>query len=162
MKEYYFNDIAQDYHLKRRKPWNSFISFLQYLENKKYSFKGLNIDLGCGNGRHFHYLIKKSSALIGIDNSLELLKISLQSINSYNHSKKEFTNKIQIICADLLFLPIRTKSINNIFSVAAIHHIKNKSVREEGIKQLYTIIKNEGHLLITVWRRWQQNLESIL
>ena len=149
MKEYNFDNIAQDYHLKRKKPWNSFISFLKYLENKNYSFKGLNIDLGCGNGRHFPYLMKESNVLIGIDNSIELLKISNKSLESYN------TFKIQIICADLLFLPIRNNSINNIFSVAVIHHIKDRAMRENGIKQLFNIIKNGGYLLITVWRRWQ-------
>ena len=160
MKDYYFNDIAQDYHSKRKKPWKSFIIFLEYLENKNYSFKGVNIDLGCGNGRHFYYLLKRSDVLIGIDNSFELLKISLQSINSKINFKEKSMNKIHIICADLSFLPIRTKSIKNIFSIAAIHHIKSKKAREYGIRQIFNTIQNRGFFLLTVWRRWQKNYRT--
>ncbi|MFX0043595.1 MAG: class I SAM-dependent methyltransferase [Candidatus Hodarchaeota archaeon] len=160
MENCFFNHIAKDYHLKRKKPWKPFESFLLYLEKKGYIFKGLNIDLGCGNGRHFKLLNEKSFKLIGIDNSIEFLKIALEDLKNsdqYNNTEIDF---IQIILADLRFLPIRLNLVQNIFSVAVIHHIRNKFERQGTIKQLYNILKDNGYILLTVWRKWQRTFRS--
>ena len=50
--------------------------------------------------------------------------------------------------------------INNIFSIAAIHHIKGKEKRQEVIFNLHNLIKKNGFLLVTVWRRWQKKLKK--
>ena len=156
----FFNHIAKDYHLKRKKPWKPFESFLVYLEKKDYTFKGLNIDLGCGNGRHFKLLQKKSYKLIGIDNSIELLKIALEDLKDSDQYTNNEINFIQIVLADLRFLPIRLNVIQNIFSVASIHHIRHKFERQGAIKQLFNLLKDNGYILITVWRKWQKKYKS--
>ena len=63
MDGYYYDNIALDYDLKRRKPWRALENFLSYLKEKGYSFNGINIDLGCANGRNFK-LLKNSKNTI--------------------------------------------------------------------------------------------------
>jgi SAM-dependent methyltransferase len=160
MENCFFNHIAKDYHLKRKKPWKPFESFLSYLEKKGYIFKGLNIDLGCGNGRHFKLLQEKSFKLIGIDNSIEFLKIALDDLMNKDRYSNTEINFIQIILADLRFLPIRLNLVQNIFSIAAIHHIRYKFERNDTIKQLFNLLKDNGYILLTVWRKWQKKYRS--
>ncbi|MFX1315552.1 MAG: class I SAM-dependent methyltransferase [Promethearchaeota archaeon] len=160
MEDCFFNQIAKDYNLKRRKPWKPFESFFQRLKKKDYSFKGVNIDLGCGNGRHFKLLQQKDCKLIGIDNSIEFLRIANDNLNDNTQYDKKEVALIQIVCADLKFIPIRTNLIQNIFSIATFHHIKSKSKRQNAIEQLFNLLKYQGFFLLTVWRKWQRKYRS--
>jgi len=145
-----WNKFAEDYHNKRKKPWNDLISFINKLRKNSYQFAGLNLDLGCANGRHFKIFKNDNNKIVGIDNSIEFLKIAQQKI------KKIDSNKIDLILADITKLPIRKKRIDNIFSIAALHHIKSYNQRKETFNSLNNILKPEGLMLITVWRRWQK------
>ena len=71
-----FNQIAKDYHLKRKKPWRPLVFFLDHLKNKAYTFKGISLDLGCANGRNFKLMSTPPNKLIGLDISLKLLTIA--------------------------------------------------------------------------------------
>lgn len=157
MEYSYYNSFASDYHLKRKKAWIPLIHFLDKLDKKGYRFYGICLDLGCGNGRNFK--IFKSffnNKLIGIDNSLEFLKIAKTRIKNSNLFTKNEQNYIQLILADLIYLPIRNNSIQNVFSIATIHHIKTKLQRENVINQIFNILKLKGYFLCTNWRRWQK------
>ncbi len=155
-----FNQIAKDYHSKRKKPWKPLEFFFNYLKTKSYFFHGISLDLGCANGRNFKILGNKPKKLIGIDNSLEFLKIAQKSLNNTEHYLKSESDFIQIILADINYLPIRKNSINNIFSIATIHHIKNKTNRKSLIAHLNSTLIKNGNLLITVWRKWQKKYRS--
>ncbi|MFX1455906.1 MAG: class I SAM-dependent methyltransferase [Promethearchaeota archaeon] len=155
-----FNQIAKDYHSKRRKPWKPLEFFLDYLKKKKYVFNGICLDLGCANGRNFKILGVKPKKLIGIDFSLEFLKIAQNNLKNSNYFSKSESNLIQILLADINYLPLRINSVNNIFSIATIHHIREKNKRKNLISQLNSILNQKGYLLITVWRKWQEKYRS--
>jgi SAM-dependent methyltransferase len=155
-----FNQIAKDYHSKRRKPWKPLEFFLGYLEKKKYIFHGTSLDLGCANGRNFRILGSKPKKLVGIDISLEFLKIARDDLKNPEKYPKSESTFIQILLADINYLPIRNNSIHNIFSIATIHHIKNKANRKKLVSQLNSILTMNGNLLITVWRKWQKKYRS--
>ncbi|MFX1529757.1 MAG: class I SAM-dependent methyltransferase [Promethearchaeota archaeon] len=160
MEGYNYNHIAKDYHSKRRKPWRPLEFFLDFLNKKKYEFNGICLDLGCANGRNFKILGTYPKKVIGIDLSLEFLKIARGDLrNSDRYSKLE-ANLIQVLHADIKYLPIRPNSVQNIYSIATIHHIKNKSDRKDLITQINDIIKKDGNLVITVWRKWQKKYRS--
>ncbi|MBD3215287.1 MAG: methyltransferase domain-containing protein [Candidatus Lokiarchaeota archaeon] len=154
-----WNKFAEDYDRKRRKPWNEFISFFHSIKREDCKFKGLNLDLGCANGRHFEVLSNENSRIIGIDNSIEFLKIAKKRL-SYNQKDISNLHHVDLILADISNLPIRRNSIDNIFSIAALHHIKSSKERETTFDSLYTILKPDGYLLITVWRRWQKRFRK--
>jgi len=102
--------------------------FFDELIQEDVSFNGYNIDLGCANGRNFKIFLQFNIKLIGIDNSIEFLKISRN----------------------------RIATIDNIFSIAAIHHIKNIHNRNHVLKQIYAILNNNGLLFLTLWRKYQK------
>ncbi|MFX0104804.1 MAG: class I SAM-dependent methyltransferase [Candidatus Hodarchaeota archaeon] len=151
-----FNQIAQDYHLKRKKPWRPLEFFLKHLKNKGYDFKGVILDLGCANGRNFKLMSYPPNKLIGIDISLELLKIANLNLNNIVQFSQFESKFIQLLQADIANLPIRRSSIHSIYSIATIHHIKEKSERKSVIVQIYESLKTNGNLILTVWRKWQK------
>lgn len=160
MRSYYYNKIAHDYHIKRKKPWKALENFLSYLAEKKYTFTGYCIDLGCANGRNFKSFKNSNNKLIGIDKSLEFLNIARDELNnSTQYSKIDSTN-IQIILGGLKHIPIRTSSIQNIFSIATIHHIKGKTERKKVLTHISDLLSKDGYFLLTVWRRWQKKFKK--
>jgi len=150
-----YNKIAHDYNNKRKKPWRDFVFFYEDLKNDKYKFKGIIIDLGCANGRHFEILKNKNNRLIGIDNSIELINIANKKLQTNNNLNLNL-NEIQLLLADLNNLPIRKNTINAIFSIAVIHHIITKQLRYEFFSKIYKLMKSNSLMLFTVWRRWQK------
>ncbi|MHA1293336.1 MAG: class I SAM-dependent methyltransferase [Promethearchaeota archaeon] len=160
MENYYYNKIAEDYDQKRKKPWRPFEKFLMKLKNDGLKIKGFCLDLGCANGRHFKTLKTKEIKLIGIDNAIEFLKIAKSDLSDVNKYQKEESKGIALILADINFLPIRKKKIDVLISIATIHHIKEKINRKKVITQINEILKDNGFILITVWRRWQKKLKS--
>ena len=159
MEDYYYNKIAGDYSSKRNHPWNSLELFLYQLHDKNYRFNGFCIDLGCGNGRNFR-LFKSgtNNKLIGIDNSIEFIKIAREGVLNSIHYPKIEQNNIQFILGDIKYIPIRASSIHTIFSIATIHHIKGKAERKKVMQQIYTLLSKNGYFLLTVWRKWQKKL----
>ena len=153
-KSIQYEKLAEDYHNKRRYAWRDFKRFLKELMEEGLEIKGTAIDLGCANGRHFNLIKNSKNRLIGIDNSIEFLEIAKGRLGINNNDMN--TNKIQILQADLSYLPMRTNSINCIFSVAALHHGKTKKLRKKCFSEIYEILKPYGFFIFTVWRRWQK------
>lgn len=160
MEGYSFNQIAKDYHLKRRKPWKPLEVFLNFVINKGYSFNGIILDLGCANGRNFKILGSYPKKIIGIDISLNLLKIVYNDINNLDIYSKSESKLIQVLQADIRYLPFKASSAQNIFSIATIHHVKNRSDRKKLFNDLFKITKNGGNIVITIWRKWQKKYRS--
>jgi SAM-dependent methyltransferase len=154
-----WNKFAEDYDRKRRTPWNELVSFLYSIKREDYKFKGTNLDLGCANGRHFEVFSSEYNRIIGIDNSIEFLKIAKKRL-SQNQEHNGNLHYVDLILADMAKLPVRKDTIDNIFSIAALHHIKSSKERETTFNFLNAILKPEGYLLITVWRRWQKRFRK--
>ncbi|TFG08254.1 MAG: class I SAM-dependent methyltransferase [Promethearchaeota archaeon] len=155
---FYYDHIAKDYDLKRKKPWKALQRFFFYLENKNYFFNGTCVDLGCGNGRHFEIFLSKANRIVGIDNSLEFLKIARDNLKrEYDLTKLEF-NRIQLLLADIRYMPIRSCRVNLVFSIASFHHLKTEQGRIKALSEIFTSLGQNGYFLLTVWRRWQKKL----
>ncbi|MBD3255266.1 MAG: methyltransferase domain-containing protein [Candidatus Lokiarchaeota archaeon] len=160
MNDYYFDNIAKDYDLKRKKPWRALKRYIANLRKGGISFKGINLDLGCANGRNFPIFLPISSKIIGIDKSHAFLKITLERVKKDSEYSANELKRIQLVLADIEFLPIRKNSINNVFSIATIHHVKGESSRKNVIFQIFTIMKRNGYFLLTLWRRWQKKFKK--
>ncbi len=155
-----FDAIADDYARKRSKPWRPLVKFLSKVREEGANFKGILIDLGCAHGRHFHLFKTICKTVIGVDNSWNLLNIALNTLKNSDDLNEEEKRIIHLLQADILNLPFRENSVENIFSIAAFHHIRGKSERVSVINQIYKILKDDGYLLMTVWRRWQKNFKN--
>ncbi len=156
MEKISYDLFARDYHNKRRHHWKDLDIFLQELIKKGIQLIGYNLDLGCANGRNFDLFLNSNSKLVGIDNSIELLRLARDRLDEQNFKSKFDPNSVNLILSDLKALPLRPNAIKNIFSIATIHHIETKTLRSETISQLYTILKDNGFLVLTVWRRYQK------
>ena len=160
MSKKIYDILAQDYHRKRFSKNKDLETFVKEIKEKEISFTGYNIDLGCANGRNFKVFLQSNIKLIGIDNSIEFLKISRNRIATGNNYTMKERRSIELIQSDILFLPIRPNVIQNIFSIATIHHIKDKTQLNYAISQLYCLLRDKGYFLFTVWRKYQKNYRS--
>ena len=160
MNKKIYDYLALDYHNKRFYPWKDFASFYNKFIQEGISFNGICADIGCGNGRNFKIFLQSDIKLIGIDNSIEFLKISRNRIRKGNEYSAKDQRFIHLIQSDFNALPIRPEVVNNIFSIAAIHHIKTINNQDYALKQFYSILKNNGYILLTVWRKYQKKYRS--
>ena len=160
MKDNYYDDIALDYHLKRKYSWRPLEDYIQEQRNKGFEFYGLSLDIGCANGRHFKLFKKDINVLVGIDNSFEFLKIAVENVSNERSNSNEIFQHVHVIKANVLNLLLRTNIAHNVFSIATIHHLKNKVQRFKAIKQISEILKNKGFFLITVWRKYQKKYRN--
>lgn len=107
------------------------------------------LDLGCGDGRFIKFFMnrfcRKDIMYIGIDQSLEMLKIARARFN--NFSEVFFVNAR--ITADIL-----SKIARSCFFVAAValfHHIPDASERERIAEGICDLLENGSGALISLW-----------
>ncbi|NHJ20119.1 MAG: class I SAM-dependent methyltransferase [Candidatus Lokiarchaeota archaeon] len=151
-----YDFFAVDYHRKRKYHWRDLEEFLDDLKRRNFRFHGFNLDLGCANGRNFNLFLHSDSRLIGIDKSKALLNLARERLKNQNQGLKVNTKFIDLILSDINALPLRPFSITNAFSIATFHHLNNEIDRRNVLSQLYSILKKNGFLLLTVWRRYQK------
>ncbi|TXT53473.1 MAG: putative Methylase involved in ubiquinone/menaquinone biosynthesis [Promethearchaeota archaeon] len=160
MEDYSFNVISDDWDRKRSKPWRTLEKFLSILKKEDHRFSGINLDLGCANGRNFRLFIDENSFLIGIDKAKSLLEKAREKLRNNDEFSHENSNRIALILADMNYLPIRNESIDNVFSIASLHHIRGYSTRKKVINEIYTLLKKSGYFLVTLWKRWQKRFKK--
>ena len=153
MKESCYNGFAKDYDNKRKNPWVPLKKFLEDLEQLNYKFNGIIIDLGCGNGRNLPLFKNSNNVVIGIDKSLKFLHLAKNRNDLRDHN-------IHFLLSDMLALPIRPNSINSIFSIASIHHVMNQSERNLILEFISSILRKNGYIVISVWRKFQKKYRS--
>ncbi|MHA2290104.1 MAG: class I SAM-dependent methyltransferase [Promethearchaeota archaeon] len=156
MEKNSYDFFAIDYHNKRRYHWKALDIFLNELGEKEFNFRGYNLDLGCANGRNFDLFLPDSSKLIGLDNSIEFLKLARERLGYQNLKLAINPKSVDLILSDIKAIPLRPNAINNIFSIATIHHVETKKHRSEVLSQLHIILKTHGFLVLSVWRRYQK------
>jgi len=156
MCDEYYNYLAEDFHLKRKNPWKALDVFLIKIRTKFDIFNGFIVDIGCGNGRNIPLLKTEDNKIIGIDNSLELIKIARKASQSNSYPKEKQNKAIQFILSDFLYLPIRKNRIETIASIASLHHVRSKSNRKKAVLEMCQILKEGGYLILSIWRRYQK------
>lgn len=99
----------------------------------EYEFKNV-LELGCGTGKNTRWLLNKATQIIGLDFSVEMLKIARKKITNENvefrlaNLNKSW--KVQNQFADLITANLTLEHINN------LNHIfnqANKKLTENGI-----------------------------
>ncbi len=141
-----YQQIAEDYLLKKRLPW---VDFEKYLTQIKWHPNGILIDVGTGNGRNLN-LISKASLLVGIDISYKLLQGFIGPVQT------------QRIRGSLPNLPIRTNCTDNILVIAVIHHLNSENLRLKAMLNIYNISLINSRIIFSVWRKWRNELRNEL
>ena len=106
------------------------------LINEQFKFKGNEtiVDLGGGTGHILKKIYKNVDKSINMDSSKQML---LQQKN----------NEIIRIQADGIKIPIKDKSVDVVFLLNVLHHIK-KNYHEILFREIFRVLKNKGVLFI--------------
>ncbi len=103
------------------------------------------LDLGCGNGRFFEAFKDKDIDYFGVDFSQRLIEIAKDRYGGRGA-------KFQV--ADALNLPFPNNFFDKVYSIAVLHHIPSKALRQQFLKEIRRVLKPEGLLIITCWNLW--------
>jgi len=134
-----YSQFAGEFDQTRRQQWPEFDHFLSYV--RKHAKV---LDLGCGNGRLYDFLKPKEVSYLGIDHNSHLLDLA----------RKNFPEgRFQL--DDLMDLELEEEAFDNVFCVAAFHHVPTKKMREKVLADIHRTLKPDGILILTVWNLFQ-------
>lgn len=104
------------------------------------------LDAGSGTGRISRLIASKVQRLICVDFSIESLLVLLQNL------PPDLRTKVYCIAADLNSLPVQRIKFSKIVSVQVIQHIPSHDKRLAVLQTLYSLLKDGGYLVFTVFR----------
>ena len=114
---------------------NNIIKFIK-LNNK------LILDLCCGNGRLLKYLQNFTSNLVGLDITERFLKNIIANTNNFD------LDKIQLVRADIAYLPFLPDSFDIIFNFfTSFGYFSKKEENNLVISKIYDILKQNGYFV---------------
>ncbi|MBY9015486.1 MAG: class I SAM-dependent methyltransferase [Candidatus Lokiarchaeota archaeon] len=120
------------------------------------------VDLGCGTGFSTEILLERGFRVVGVDVLHDMLSKVKTKKNHMNNQ-----NNLELILADINFIPLRSSSINHAISISAYNFITHraKSVRDKTkianntAKNLYKLLKPNGRIIIEFYPKDDQELE---
>ena len=134
-----YSQFAGEFDQTRQRQWPEFDHFLAY--TKKHAKV---LDVGCGNGRLCQFLEPKQVSYLGIDHNSHLL----------DHAKKNNPGA-HFELADMLELDLEKEAFDNIFCIAAFHHVPTKWMRKKVLADFNQALRPDGILILTVWNLFQ-------
>lgn len=143
--EYLINKTKEDYNLiashfsnTRKHIWKDLVFIINYItpEDKV-------LDLGCGNGRFYELVNKRTNSYTGIDISEKLIA----------EAKRKYP-KATFKVADAAKLPFSENSFDKVLSIAVLHHIPSKKLQKKFFEEIKKILRPKGLLILTVWDLW--------
>jgi len=138
-----FNQIAPSWYNFRH--WSIFRNELEALAQRWQ--KGKLLNLGCAHGPDFLPFIQYFE-LYGIDFSAQMLKFARKYSQKFNFA-------VNLLLADVSYLPYPDETFDWAISVATYHHIKGEEEKRATLNELRRVLKPGGEAFITVWNHWQ-------
>jgi SAM-dependent methyltransferase len=131
-----YDQIAEDFSKTRNRPLEQLGGlFDDYLQKKDKV-----LDLGCGNGRYAESFLAKKVDYVGMDESRLLIEIA----------KKKYP-KEQFIVGSALDLPFPGGDFDKVFSLAVLHHIPSRALRQKFFAEIFRVLRPDGVMILTVW-----------
>jgi SAM-dependent methyltransferase len=97
------------------------------------------VDMGCGPGRFIDVARSKGARVIGIDYSAAV---------DVAHDNFRSDPDVCVCQADALKLPLRSASVDGVFSIGVLHHTPNP---EKGVKQAWLALRDNGWFAVSVY-----------
>ncbi|MFX0007166.1 MAG: class I SAM-dependent methyltransferase [Promethearchaeota archaeon] len=171
----YIEEKAEEYDsskwMERNQKRTTFLT-LQYLFDEKLNDMNnsgiemggeyLILDLGCGTGYSSEVLIQHGFRVVGID----ILNDMLSKARQKKRLSKDFLS-LELILADINFLPIRVNTVDHIISISSYNFItyglenfgeKVKLINDTS-KYLSNILKQNGRIVIEFYPKDDQELK---
>lgn len=95
------------------------------------------LDLGCGTGENIVLLLERGAQVIGMDISPDLIAIAQKRLNDANL-------KASLAVGDAYQTGLPDESVDVIFSMALIHHLDIKLVRDE----MWRVLRKGGVIIL--------------
>jgi ubiquinone/menaquinone biosynthesis C-methylase UbiE len=141
-----YNLIADQFAGTRKYNWPEVTQTLnEILSHFEHKQKIKVLDIGCGAGRVYDFFKGYQVDYTGVDISKELIGIAKKS-----YPREKF------IVADATELPFQDNSFDLVFSIATIHHIPSKELRQKFIDEAYRVTKPGGLVFIDTWYFWNK------
>ncbi len=120
------------------------------------------VDLGCGTGFSTEILLERGFKVVGIDVLYDMLS-KVKTKKNYMKNQKN----LELILADINYIPLRNSSINHALSISAYNFITHKaeSIRDKKkianntAKHLYKLMKSNGRIIIEFYPKNDNELE---
>ena len=136
-----FDNIANIYDETRMAPDTIIKEFYEKLIKKGINFNNsIILDGGIGTGRTILPLLEYNIKLIGLDNSIEMLKI----LRNKNYASKNI-KKLTLLLGDITHIPFKECSFDIVILIQVFHLIEN---RKEAINEIKRVLKPNGFLII--------------
>ncbi|MFX1393199.1 MAG: methyltransferase domain-containing protein [Promethearchaeota archaeon] len=129
---------------------------IQYLYDEKLGGEirkdtpNLILDLGCGTGFSSEILIEYGFKVIGIDVLSDMLFKACEK-----KKKKGYDKNLELLLADINYLPLKNNSIDHIISISSYNFItynkygrEKRNVLNNTAKYLNKILKKNGRIII--------------
>ncbi len=144
---------------------------IQYLFDNKLNEKeetivqkndsNLILDLGCGTGFSSEILIEHGFRVIGVDILFDMISRAREKKRIYENYKD-----MELILADINFLPIKTNIIDHIISISSYNFItygtsnygEKVKLLNDTAKYLKKILKKQGRLIIEFYPKDDKEL----
>jgi ubiquinone/menaquinone biosynthesis C-methylase UbiE len=115
---------------------------LQFLKNH-LKLEGYILDLACGTGRHIIPLSQQGYGLVGLDVSANLLRIA-----------KERSSKIQLVRADMRFLPFKAEAFEAATSMdTSFGYLPDEKDDAVALAEVKRILMHKGIFVLDVFNR---------
>jgi len=135
--ETFYNTIASEFDKTRVRLWPCVTKYLDLFKTDSYV-----LDIGCGNGKYMKY--RKDLNIIGIDISIELVKICINK-------------QLNVIHGNMTSLPFNNNTFDGLLVVASYHHLDNETDRKQSLNEMYRVLKKNGLCFIEVWGKEQED-----
>jgi len=165
MKEEYAKKIIK----KNREAYDSISE--HFSQTRSYLWEGLKqfskqsqdgdkvLDFGCGNGRLLDIFKSKKIEYFGLDASEGLLR---EARERYKDELPEGVVSTEFTNISSLELPFENGFFDSVYSIAAVHHIPSRELRQKLLKEFKRVLKPNGNIVITNWNLWHGKYLSLI
>ena len=129
-----FEAIAEHFDKTRYKPWPETVEYVESLPERSRV-----LDIGCGNGRNMILPRRLGHEVVGIDFSMNLLKIAQEKLEM-----RELDEETHLLGGDAAIMPLKDDTFDSALYIATLHHIPSEEDRLNSLKDLKRCLKPGG------------------
>ena len=131
--ESYWAEIADNHHTVQQ---------IRFLKNQLKG-EGYVLDLACGTGRHTIPIQEEGYTIVGLDASVNLLRIA-----------KQRDGGAMLVCGDMRFLPFNDATFSAVISMdTSVGYLPTEKEDAESIAEAQRVLRRAGVFIVDVFNR---------
>lgn len=105
---------------------------------------GVLAEIGCGTGRMLQHFARLADVVIGVDFSLESLKICRQRMEMAGKGERTL-----LLHADACFLPLADGVLDAVASCQLVEHLPSDRLRQQVLAEMARVLKHGGRFAVS-------------